>query len=190
VSKSQRTSRHALGRIIVDTRARTDSRDHRSIARAVDKKSRSRVLCRVASIASRARRDVVGRPSQSRSSSSRVIAKTNRRAPFVDDATRDDDARSDSSIATQFRHACARSRSTMPRDDARETRPWSTREDEDLLALQREYGNRWSDIARVMGTRTGQQCAQRWRHKVNPNIRRDRWSAEEDEKVRDATEAR
>jgi len=74
----------------------------------------------------------------------------------------------------------------MPRDDARETRPWSTREDEDLLALQREYGNRWSDIARVMGTRTGQQCAQRWRHKVNPNIRRDRWSAAEDEKVRDA----
>jgi hypothetical protein len=38
VSKSQRTSRHALGRIIVDTRARTDSRDHRSIARSVDKK--------------------------------------------------------------------------------------------------------------------------------------------------------
>lgn len=74
----------------------------------------------------------------------------------------------------------------MPRDDARETRPWSAREDEDLLALQREYGNRWSDIARVMGTRTGQQCAQRWRHKVNPNIRRDRWSAAEDEKVRDA----
>ena len=72
----------------------------------------------------------------------------------------------------------------MPRDDARETRPWSTREDEDLLALQREHGNRWSDIARVMGTRTGQQCAQRWRHKVNPNIRRERWSEEEDAKVR------
>ncbi|ABO99570.1 predicted protein, partial [Ostreococcus lucimarinus CCE9901] len=35
-----------------------------------------------------------------------------------------------------------------------------------------------------MGTRSGQQCAQRWRHKVNPGIRRERWSEEEDEKLK------
>ena len=28
--------------------------------------------------------------------------------------------------------------------------------------------------------RTGQQCAQRWRHKVNPNIKKDKWTPEED----------
>ena len=28
--------------------------------------------------------------------------------------------------------------------------------------------------------RTGQQCAQRWRHKVNPNIKKEKWSVEED----------
>jgi hypothetical protein len=72
----------------------------------------------------------------------------------------------------------------MPRDSSRETAPWTAEEDEKLLRLNRTHGNRWSDIAKVMGTRSGQQCAQRWRHKVNPDIRRERWSAEEDAKVR------
>jgi len=72
----------------------------------------------------------------------------------------------------------------MPRDFARDATPWSLEEDATLLKLQGRYGNRWSDIAREMGTRNGQQCAQRWRHKVNPNIRRERWTREEDEKVR------
>lgn len=72
----------------------------------------------------------------------------------------------------------------MPRDFARDATPWSLEEDATLLRLQGRYGNRWSDIAREMRTRNGQQCAQRWRHKVNPNIRRERWTREEDEKVR------
>ena len=72
----------------------------------------------------------------------------------------------------------------MPRDFERDATPWSLEEDATLLRLQGRYGNRWSDIAREMRTRNGQQCAQRWRHKVNPNIRRERWTREEDEKVR------
>jgi myb proto-oncogene protein len=39
-------------------------------------------------------------------------------------------------------------------------------------------------VAEEMPGRTGQQCAQRWRHKVNPNIRKDKWSDDEDAKVR------
>ena len=35
-----------------------------------------------------------------------------------------------------------------------------------------------------MPGRTGQQCAQRWRHKVNPNIRKDKWTEAEDRQVR------
>jgi myb proto-oncogene protein len=34
-----------------------------------------------------------------------------------------------------------------------------------------------------MAGRSGQQCAQRWRHKVNPEIRKDKWTVEEDAKV-------
>ena len=35
-------------------------------------------------------------------------------------------------------------------------------------------------MAKHIPGRTGQQCAQRWRHRVNPNIRREKWTPEED----------
>ena len=40
---------------------------------------------------------------------------------------------------------------------------------------------RWAEVAKQITGRSGQQCAQRWRHKVNPNIRKDKWTEEEDE---------
>ena len=33
---------------------------------------------------------------------------------------------------------------------------------------QAEHGNKWAVVAAKMNGRTGQQCAQRWRHKVCP----------------------
>lgn len=99
-----------------------------------------------------------------------------------------------SSSSSSHRIAClfifpsrARLVVSMPRDSSRETKPWSAEEDAALLMLQREHGNKWSEIGRAMGTRTGQQCAQRWRHKVNPSIRRERWTEQEDEMVREST---
>ena len=52
--------------------------------------------------------------------------------------------------------------------------------DDDLLALI-AIGDA---VAAEMPGRTGQQCAQRWRHKVNPNIRKDKWTEAEDRQVR------
>ena len=49
---------------------------------------------------------------------------------------------------------------------------------------QAKHGNRWAAVAAEMPGRTGQQCAQRWRHKVNPNIRKDKWTEAEDRQVR------
>lgn len=57
---------------------------------------------------------------------------------------------------------------------------WTEDEDEMLSRLQKQIGNKWSIIARHIPGRTGQQCAQRWRHKVNPEINRDKWTVEED----------
>jgi Myb-like DNA-binding domain len=47
-------------------------------------------------------------------------------------------------------------------------------------ALARPVLRRWSAVAKKIPGRTGQQCAQRWRHKVNPTIRKDKWTPEED----------
>uniref|UniRef100_A0A061R4M6 Serine/threonine-protein kinase ULK4 n=1 Tax=Tetraselmis sp. GSL018 TaxID=582737 RepID=A0A061R4M6_9CHLO len=57
---------------------------------------------------------------------------------------------------------------------------WTSEEDELLANMQKKMGNQWSAIAQHIPGRTGQQCAQRWRHKVNPNIRKDKWTLEED----------
>lgn len=38
-----------------------------------------------------------------------------------------------------------------------------------LLCVQAQVGNRWSVVAKHINGRTGQQCAQRWRHKVRHN---------------------
>ena len=62
--------------------------------------------------------------------------------------------------------------------------PWTTAEDLKLQQMQEKYGNKWATVAASLPGRTGQQCAQRWRHRVNPNIRREKWTKEEDEKVR------
>ena len=35
-------------------------------------------------------------------------------------------------------------------------------------------------MAKYIPGRTGQQCAQRWRHRVNPNIKKEKWTPEED----------
>ncbi|EEH59189.1 uncharacterized protein MICPUCDRAFT_9060, partial [Micromonas pusilla CCMP1545] len=43
-----------------------------------------------------------------------------------------------------------------------------------------KHGNRWAAVADEFPGRTGQQCAQRWRHKVNPSIRKDKWTEDED----------
>eukprot|EP00877_Chromochloris_zofingiensis_P001151 jgi/Chrzof1/11036/Cz05g21080.t1 len=60
------------------------------------------------------------------------------------------------------------------------TGAWEKDEDELLYLWQGKLGNKWSEVAKHIPGRTGQQCAQRWRHKVNPNIKRDKWTEDED----------
>ncbi|RMZ56882.1 hypothetical protein APUTEX25_002971, partial [Auxenochlorella protothecoides] len=52
-----------------------------------------------------------------------------------------------------------------------------------LRDVQEVHGNRWSEVARHIGTKTGQQCAQRWRHRVNPNISKEKWTEAEDNQL-------
>ncbi|MEO2190998.1 MAG: Myb-like DNA-binding domain-containing protein [bacterium] len=57
---------------------------------------------------------------------------------------------------------------------------WTDAEDELLYMWQQRIGNKWSEVAKHIPGKSGQQCAQRWRHRVNPNIKRDKWNKLED----------
>ena len=68
--------------------------------------------------------------------------------------------------ASRLDHAAARDATPRPKHV-----PWTKEEDARLQRMQEKYGNKWSTVAGFLPGRTGQQCAQRWRHRVNPNIR-------------------
>lgn len=54
-------------------------------------------------------------------------------------------------------------------------------EDAKLHALVMQYGAKdWIHISQLMGTRNPRQCRERWNNYVNPALRTDPWTAEED----------
>ncbi|KAF6256388.1 hypothetical protein COO60DRAFT_115932 [Scenedesmus sp. NREL 46B-D3] len=57
---------------------------------------------------------------------------------------------------------------------------WESEEDRLLAHWQGQLGNRWAEVARHIPGRTGQQCAQRWRH-TNPSISKGKWTPREDQ---------
>jgi len=69
-------------------------------------------------------------------------------------------------------------------NDGKSSSVWSPDEDAELARLQEIHGNRWALVAAELPGKTGQQCAQRWRHKVNPAIKKEKWTPEEDAQVR------
>ena len=59
--------------------------------------------------------------------------------------------------------------------------PWTKEEDEIVTKLVKKYGPRqWSTIAANLPGRIGKQCRERWHNHLNPYIKRDEWSPEED----------
>eukprot|EP00300_Choanocystis_sp_HF-7_P042446 c9197_g1_i1.p1 GENE.c9197_g1_i1~~c9197_g1_i1.p1 ORF type:complete len:464 (+),score=95.93 c9197_g1_i1:66-1394(+) len=63
-------------------------------------------------------------------------------------------------------------------------RSWTPEEDKRLIELvNAEGGNCWSQIASHLEGRVGKQCRERWRNHLDPNIRRDIFTPEEDERI-------
>jgi len=68
-----------------------------------------------------------------------------------------------------------------PKQGRRTTLPWSAEEDQKLLQAVEELGpKRWSAVASCVGTRSGKQCRLRWCNQIDPSIKREAWSEEED----------
>ncbi|CAD8065839.1 unnamed protein product [Paramecium primaurelia] len=57
---------------------------------------------------------------------------------------------------------------------------WSAEEDQQLLELVKIHKRNWGMIASIMNWRTGKQIRERFINKLNPEIRAEPWSKEED----------
>ncbi|KAF7975763.1 hypothetical protein HWV62_8561 [Athelia sp. TMB] len=60
---------------------------------------------------------------------------------------------------------------------------WTPTEDSRLLALHTTHGPRWSLIARAIPGRTDDACAKRYREALDPALRKDEWTPEEDARL-------
>lgn len=59
--------------------------------------------------------------------------------------------------------------------------PWSKEEDDKLRMLVEKYSPKnWSFLARIMGTRQGKQCREKWHNHLNPEIKKTPFTKEED----------
>ncbi|CAK9173055.1 unnamed protein product [Ilex paraguariensis] len=59
--------------------------------------------------------------------------------------------------------------------------PWTKEEDDCIIELVREYGyKRWSLIAKSLPGRIGKQCRERWHNHLDPTVKKDAWTEEEE----------
>ena len=62
--------------------------------------------------------------------------------------------------------------------------PWTTEEDSKIIQLVTELGPKlWSKIASELPGRIGKQCRERWYNHLDPEIKREEWSSEEDRQL-------
>ncbi len=60
--------------------------------------------------------------------------------------------------------------------------PWTKEEDAKVIALVKKYGPKnWSVISSHLPGRIGKQCRERWHNHLHPDIKRGKWTSEEDE---------
>jgi len=65
--------------------------------------------------------------------------------------------------------------------------PWTPTEDNIVIEMVKKNGAKnWSEIARHLPGRIGKQCRERWHNHLNPDIKKDRWTPEEDQAIMEA----
>ena len=59
--------------------------------------------------------------------------------------------------------------------------PWAPEEDELIIRLVHKHGaQKWSNIAKFLPGRIGKQCRERWHNHLNPCIRKESWTIDEE----------
>jgi len=71
---------------------------------------------------------------------------------------------------------------SSPQDNYKRKHKWTPEEDNLLKEAVFQFGSHnWDFISRHVPGRTGKQCRERWLVRVDPNIKKDSWTQEEDE---------
>jgi len=65
--------------------------------------------------------------------------------------------------------------------------PWTKEEDDTILQLVKTYGaENWSMIASHLPGRIGKQCRERWYNHLDPNIKKEPWTEQEEKQLLEA----
>ncbi|KAL2812960.1 hypothetical protein BJX63DRAFT_233593 [Aspergillus granulosus] len=65
---------------------------------------------------------------------------------------------------------------------------WSGAEDHLLRKAVAKVGFQWTKVAEMVGSRHPDQCAKRWHHSLDPNVKRGPWALDEDAALLDAVQ--
>ncbi|GLE05874.1 hypothetical protein PINS_up015055 [Pythium insidiosum] len=66
---------------------------------------------------------------------------------------------------------------------------WTEKEDQMMIKLVQKYGTRhWTIIGTKLPGRNGKQCRERWHNQLDPAIRKDPWTEEEERILRESHE--
>eukprot|EP01133_Synstelium_polycarpum_P001193 gene1193-1375_t len=102
----------------------------------------------------------------------------------------DDDDDASSSEDEEEEDLSPRSNSSTESPRTRESKSkghWTKEEDQVLKDLVVEHGTkRWKHIASMLGMRNGRQCRERWSNQLDPSIRKDSWTLQEDKIILEA----
>jgi hypothetical protein len=63
---------------------------------------------------------------------------------------------------------------------------WTAEEDKLLIELFMKHGPKWSVFSRQIPGRTDDACSKRYREALDPNLKKEEWTPEEDEKLIEA----
>ena len=87
-----------------------------------------------------------------------------------------------SSLIEAAKAAIRKSGRTSPDKDGKTTKcPWTKEEDDLVVELVARFGVKsWSALAVHMPGRSGKQIRERWHNQLDPNVKKDKWTPEED----------
>lgn len=62
----------------------------------------------------------------------------------------------------------------------RQRKIWSEEEDETIKKLIKKVGKNWKFLSEMLGTKTGKQIRERYINKLDPKIKKEEWTEDED----------